>query len=281
METAFPQLFETGEDNCILSQAVAESLAVQVGDKVRLTFTRGEESTPVAFTVVGISGKMSGCPRFKSSAMMGSSRGGVMISHAEYLKYMALPSPAWVEKIFVKVQDDKGTATMDAIQRYIIDTYGDQYGLYVANVISNIEEDSSTFDTIALVFELILNFTIIICLFGLLSATYSTILERRREIAVVRTLGLRGGGVTTMFSLEALVTFLSSSFSGTIVGYVTAYLLSSVMNLFTESPTMMGFPFSTFIRTFMISIAFLLIGLWFLLRKVKKQKIIEIYRETL
>ncbi len=281
MATSFPELFKTGEDNCILSQAVAENLAVQVGDKVRLTFTRGEESTPVAFTVVGIAGKMPGCPRFKSGAMMGSSRGGVMISHAEYLKYMALPSPAWVEKIFVKVQDEGGLAAMNAIQQYIIDTYGSQYGLFVRNVVSDIEAASSTFDTIALVFELLLNFTIIICLFGLLSATYSTILERRREIAVVRTLGLRGRGVTTMFSLEALVTFLSSSFAGTIVGYVTAYLLSSVMNLFTESPTMMGFPLMTFFRTFAISILFLLVGLWFLLRRVRKQKIIEIYRETL
>ncbi len=281
METAFPQLFVENEDNLILSQAVAESLAVSVGDKVRLTFTRGEETTPVAFTVVGIAGQMPGCPRFKSSAMMGSSRGGVMISHAEYLKCMALPSPAWVEKVFVKVQDAGDTDTLNSIRQYIIDTFGTQYGLYVRNVESDIEDASGTFDTVALVFELILNFTIIICLFGLLSATYSTILERRREIAVVRTLGLRGRGVTTMFSLEALVTFLSSSFAGTIVGYVTAYLLSSVMNLFTESPTTMGFPIMTFLRTFAISIMFLLIGLMFLLRKVRKQKIIEIYRETL
>lgn len=281
METSFPQLFVEGEDNLILSQAVAENLAVKVGDKVRLTFNRGEETTPVAFTIVGIAGKMPGCPRFKSSAMMGSSNGGVMISHAEYLKYMSLPSPAWVEKIFVKIQDSKDTEDINAIRQFVIETYGEEYGLYVRNVNSDIEDESSTFNTITVVFELILNFTIIICLFGLLSATYSTILERRREIAVVRTLGLRGFGVSSMFSLEAMVTFLSSSSAGTIVGYVTAYLLSSVMNLFTESPATMGFPLMTFIRTFAISLAFLLIGLAILLRRVKKQKIIEIYRETL
>ncbi len=280
METPFPQLFVEGEDNLILAQAVAENVGVQVGDKVRLTFTRGEETTPVAFTLVEIAGKMPGCPRFKSSAMMGSSRGGVMIFHAEYLNYMALPSPAWVEKIFIKVQDEGG-AVMDSIQKYIINTYGGQYGLSVRNVLNEIESESKTYNTVSFVFELILNITIIICLFGLLSATHSTILERRREIAVVRTLGLRGRGVSSMFSLEAVITFLSSSSAGTIVGYVSAYLLSSVMNIFTESPTTMGFPAATFFRTFAISLVFLLIGLGILLRKTKKQKIIEIYRETL
>jgi ABC-type antimicrobial peptide transport system permease subunit len=205
-----------------------------------------------------------------------------MISHAQYQLQMGLPSPAWVEKIFIKVQNAGNITTLTTtIENYITDTYGTTYGISVGNVESDIAESSTTYEMIALVFELILNFTIIICLFGLLSATYSTILERRREIAVIRTLGLRSGGVTTMFSLEALITFLSSASAGTIVGYFTAYLLSGVMNLFSESPQMMGFPLATFLRTFGISIIFLLAGLWILLRKVRKQKIIEIYRETL
>ncbi len=282
MATSFPELFVTGEQNCILSQAVAATLAVKVGDKIRLTFTRGEESTPVAFTIVGIAGKMPGCSRFKSSAMMGSSQGGVMISHAQYKLYMGLPSPTWVEKIFIKVQDNENiTALTTTIQQNIIETYSTIYGIDVSNVESEIAEASTTYDMIALVFELMLIFTIVICLFGLLSATYSTILERRREIAVIRTLGLRSVGVTTLFSLESLITFLSSASAGTIIGYFTAYLLSGVMNLFTESPQVMGFPLATFLRTFGISIIFLLAGLWILLRKVRKQKIIEIYRETL
>ena len=280
MADAFPKIFDNSSDNCIISEALAGSLSINMGDQVRLTFTRGTDEDVVPFTVVGVAGMMPGFTSFSNSQILGSSSGGVMISQEKYEQYMDLPSPAWVEKIFIKVQDEQ-VANVLQIQQVITDKFASEYGFTVTNVEQAITNQASIYSTVSLIFDLILGATVMICLFGLLASTYSTILERRREVAVLRTLGLRGIGISTLFSLEAMITFLTSALAGSIIGYLTAYLLTGDLNLFTGSPQTLGFPWSTVIGIFSISATFLLVGLAFMLHKIKSQKIIDIYRETL
>ena len=56
------------------------------------------------------------------------------------------------------------------------------------------------FTVISVFFSMTLNATVIICLFGLLSSSYSTIIERKKEIGIVRTLGLKGKEIGNIFS---------------------------------------------------------------------------------
>jgi len=51
--------------------------------------------------------------------------------------------------------------------------------------------------------NIVLFFTIVICRFGLLSAMYSTILERTLEIGIIRALGMKRYQVRRIFLAES------------------------------------------------------------------------------
>ena len=74
---------------------------------------------------------------------------------------------------------------------------------------------------------------------------------------------------------------ISSGTVGVIVGWVTGLLLSMSMNLMSGLPNIPVFPLSDMIVVFSLSIIFTLIGIRLLLRRSRKKKIVDIYRETL
>jgi putative ABC transport system permease protein len=126
-----------------------------------------------------------------------------------------------------------------------------------------------------------LDATIVICLFGLISSSYSTIIERKKEIGIIRTLGLKGKEINRLFTIESLIIMLSSGSVGVIVGWCTGLLLSTSVNLLSDLPNLPVFPLSNMLIVFLVSIIFTLIGMKLLLRKSRKKKIVEIYRETM
>ena len=138
----------------------------------------------------------------------------------------------------------------------------------------------SLFSILDTFFSITLNATLVICLFGLLSSSYSTIIERKKEIGIIRTLGLKGKQINHMFTVESLIIMLSSGTVGVIVGYATGFLLSTSINSLSDLPNLPSFPLSSMITLFAISIIFTLIGMRILLRKSRKKKIVDIYRET-
>ena len=74
---------------------------------------------------------------------------------------------------------------------------------------------------------------------------------------------------------------LSSGTVGTLVGWATGLLLSISLNLTSGLPNTPVFPFSDMIFVFVLSIIFTLIGMKVLLKKSRKKKIVDIYRETM
>ncbi|GAG98884.1 unnamed protein product, partial [marine sediment metagenome] len=57
--------------------------------------------------------------------------------------------------------------------------------------------------------------------------------------------------------------------------------LTTSMNLMSDLPNILTFPLSDMVSIFTISIIFTLIGLKVLLKKSRKKKIVDIYRETM
>jgi len=65
----------------------------------------------------------------------------------------------------------------------------------------------------------------------LLSSSYSTIIERKKEIGIIRTLGLKGKDITKLFTIESLIIMLSSGTVGVIVGWTTGLLLTIIKKI--------------------------------------------------
>ena len=155
------------------------------------------------------------------------------------------------------------------------------YDFEINNLEQSVSGGLSMFSILDTFFSMTLDATIVICLFGLLSSSYSTIIERKKEIGIIRTLGLKGKEINHLFTIESLIIMLSSGTVGIIVGWTTGLLLATSINLLSDLPNTPTFPLSNMIIIFIISIIFVLIGMRFLLRNIRKKKIVQIYRETM
>ncbi len=279
-DEAFDQIFQKQNNfTCIISEGIAVSLSIDLGDKIRMSIQRGDELEIYVFTIVGTASAMAGFSGFGSSSMA-AANGGVLISQETYIEIMDIPRIVYIDRFFIKLSDNSISNSRN-IQEQINDEYEYYYDYYIINLESRVLNQQRLFSTIDAVFTLILSATIIICLFGLISSSYSTILERKKEIGILRTLGLKGKDINNLFIIEALIIMLSSGTVGSIMGWGTGYLLSGVLNLLSDSPVGTAIPLTNLITVFTASIIFVLIGMKFLLRKVRKKKIVDIYRETM
>ena len=277
--SAFTKLDEV-EYTCIISEAIGMSLNLGLNQIVRIVINRGDELEIYPFTVVGLASSMPGFSGIFGGSSFGSQMGGVMISHETYMEIMDIPDPAYVDRFFIKIQDNKMSLS-STIQETIDDYYQNDYDYIIFNLAVMIAGQKALFSMIDTLFSLILMSTIIISIFGLLASSYSTIIERTKEIGIVRTLGLKGREINKLFIIEALIIMFSSGTVGVLVGYATGWLLSSNMGLLTDVPSFSVFPWLNVLMIFSISAISIYLGMRFLLRKVRKKKIVEIYRETM
>jgi ABC-type antimicrobial peptide transport system permease subunit len=277
-EEAFARVFNESETNIIISTALSNSLDLKVGDVSRLTFNRGDESVIVIATIVGVASNMPGLNRFKANSFE-ASQGGVIIANFHYLKYFNIPAGdnAYVDRIYVKVMDHHQAAV---VAQNIQKEFGEEYDIYIRDTNRMIEGSAESFVIIKYVLTLILIGTVVIGLFGLISSSYSSILERRREIAIVRTLGLYPTEVNKMFQIENMILLFSSGGSGGVIGFLLAYMLSQNMVLFTETPSSFAIPWDIVGVIIVVSLLILTLGLRGILKNLKKQNLIEIYRAT-
>jgi len=302
-EYAFDAVFDEDEINVIISTHVASDLSVHLGEKVRLTFYRGTDEEIFVANIVGVAKNMPGMPQFKEGGLLAggqledggagsalgfgdqsdsarSANGGVIISAYHYVKCMNIPEDAYIDKIFIKTRPEYDPIEVGQELR---DTIGDR-GLRVRIAQIYVDDAETAWVGVKWAFTGILIGTVIIALFGLISSSYSSILERKREIGVLRTLGLYGTGkvsVEQMFWLENVILLLSSSTAGGLIGFAMAFGLSENMTMFMNSPRIIEIPWDTVAVIYGFSIIFLRVGMRWLFRKVRKQNLIEIFRETL
>ena len=278
-DEAFEKVFEFNTTNVIISAALSNAMDLHLGDSARLTFTRGTEEEAVVATIVGVAKNMPGLNRFKEQAFQ-VQNGGVICSAENYIRYFNIPGDnnAFIDRIFVKVRE--GYDPKD-VENSIYDLLGDDSNFMIRNTASSVEGADEDFVVIKYIFLLILIGTVLIGLFGLISSAYSSIIERRREIAILRTLGLYPDEVNKMFLIETTILFLSSGTSGGLIGYLMAFILSETMTIFTETPRIIAVPWDIVGIIYGVSLLFLYFGMKKLMKRVKSQNLIEIYRETL
>ncbi|MFX1287295.1 MAG: ABC transporter permease, partial [Promethearchaeota archaeon] len=279
--SSFSHLFEDQEiPECIISEAISLSLDMYLGDMIQMEINRGDESEIYKFKIAGVAAAMPGFMGKFARSAASANMGGVMISQDIYMSIMDIPPIPYLDKIFVQLNLNSQSASNEILEQVKDENEGN-YDFDIISLSAEINQQQLFFTIINIFFTITLDATIIICLFGLLSSSYSTIIERKKEIGIIRTLGLKGKEIGRMFTIESLIIMLSSGTVGVLVGWTTSLLLSVSMNLTSGLPNVPVFPFSDMIFVFTLSIVFTLIGMKVLLKKSRKKKIVDIYRETM
>ncbi len=193
---------------------------------------------------------------------------------------MDIPPIPYLDRIFIKLREDR-LSVSHLIEDMIDEYYQTEYNYDITDLARSIAQQESAFFVLDTLFTLIALTTVFICIFGLLSSSYSTIIERKKEIGIIRTLGLKGKEINRLFILESLIIMISSGTIGIVVGWLTSWLVTSqLMGTMAGMPTVMYVPWTNITLIYTLSVIMIFFGMKILLRKARKQKIVEIYRET-
>ncbi|MBY8990002.1 MAG: FtsX-like permease family protein [Candidatus Lokiarchaeota archaeon] len=282
---SFNQLFSRN-DTCIIAKSIASVVGIsEVGQKIRITFydpANPENSgLPYNLTVVGISGGIPGFFNFRSNENSAEG-GGVMVSLDNYMRLMKVENPGEpnmiVDKVFINLLD-KTEESIEETKEDIRLMYQDK-DITIDDAVSKINFMEEMTERQSFLMELILSFTIMISIFGLVSNMYAIMLERKFEIGILRSMGMKTRNVRNMFLVESLIILLSSGILGTVIGTYVGYLLETNMALMTEMPVIFKIPIDTLLRVFIISISVGILGIYLILIKLSRQSIMDIFRQT-
>ncbi len=282
---SFSQLYEYN-NTCIIANSLASVLGINdVGEYIRLTFYNPKVDNDLGnvtlFRVVGISGGMPGFTNFRSSQAMAEG-GGIMVSTENYMRLMDVKDPGGssmiIDKVFINLVDDSLEIieeTKEEIEKLAKDTE-----FVLDDAITKVNFMQSMLDRQSTLMEVILWFAIVIAIFGLISTMYAIMLERKFEIGILRSMGMKAKDVRKLFLVESIIIMLSSGTMGTIIGTYCAYLMETNLGLFTEMPIVFSIPVDVLIRVFSISIIVGILGMYLILIKLSRQSVMDIFRQT-
>ncbi len=119
-----------------------------------------------------------------------------------------------VRAIDVKMSD---VFNINPIRETLIKKYGDRYQIFTWQ-----ESNQNLFNALSIekaVMYLIMSFILLVAIFNVTSAQLILIIERKKEIGVLKTIGMKPWHICQIFLLQGLAVTLSGSIIGATLGY--------------------------------------------------------------
>ncbi|MHC4600461.1 MAG: FtsX-like permease family protein, partial [Planctomycetota bacterium] len=286
-ESAFRSLKgDPGEESpgqVILSRSVASALSVDVGSLVKLRSKVGPHKAYRTARVTAVMDKLPGFPLFYTSRVR--ARGsGVLVSLEMFDALMGTkagsgepggegeslsppwrgeegeerPEIQWRPIYFVRVKEGVSEVGKKFRQKF----GWARMGTMIKDTEEDVKNAERLFYSTQVLFTGILALSVAIALFGLLASMYTAVLERKREVVILKALGMRKRDLFWMFAGETTTLLLTSGILGAITGFILAYMLVSQQAAISELPTPFTVPWIPVIGMIFISIAMGLFGAW-------------------
>jgi len=287
------------EKSCIISKVLADNLGIyELPGEIKLsTYDQALEGNSLdqnynnidqvmnisILKVVGVSTGLPGMNFFKSSEMSLFMAPGVLVNMKDYSEIMNWGEPSEpdtvIDKILINLIDNSFQNVAE-MKIYLGNYFEDDYSFIIDDAVSKITMIQDMNQTSSIVMEVILFFSVLVSLFGLLTSMYSTLLERMFEIGILRAMGLKPIDVRYLLMAESFTVMMSSGTLGAIVGWFIAYLLQINVSALTEIPIVSAINVGTLLSTYLISIGISVIGMIIITRRVEKMSIIDVLRST-
>jgi putative ABC transport system permease protein len=109
-------------------------------------------------------------------------------------------------------------------------TFGPKYGAFVVTNAEIRKEVMTIFDQTFLITYALLGVAIVVAVLGIVNTLAALILERTRELALLRVTGLSARELRTMLVLESALLGAASTAAGLVMGYALSWILINVIN---------------------------------------------------
>ena len=196
------------QDGVFVSESFAIKFNKNVGDMVRLPIANGTRDFPVT-----------GIYRDYSN-----DRGVVVMNRALYVRSFHDDAINTVV-VFLKPGVDREQA-----RRQLEAMFGAKYHAFAFSNASIRGEVMTIFDQTFVITYGLLGVAIIVAVLGIINTLAALILERTRELALLRVTGMSRRQLTTMLVLESSMIGVASTITGLVMGYVLSFILIYVIN---------------------------------------------------
>lgn len=195
-------------DGVLVSESFSIKFSIGVGDTIELPTAAGVER----FRVTGVYRDYS------------NDRGVIVMNRALYAKKFADDTINTVA-IFLKEGVDPEAARVE-IERRV----GRRFRAFAFTNATIKREVMRIFDQTFLITYALLVVSILVAVLGIVNTLSALIMERRREIALLRVVGTSRSEVRLMIVLESAIVAIASTALGVLTGWLLSYILIFVIN---------------------------------------------------
>lgn len=236
----------------ILSLAIARHLDVRVGDWVELSFRLGSYRKEGRFRVAGICSALPGFQNFRGR--VASAVGAGLLLPLSAFREMTASAPAEAFHSVYWIQSEPGSAAQKRVAERLREQFDVRYRFGVQSTAEQQEQARVLYWATQVFFGLLLAVAIVIAVFSLIASMASAVLERRREIGVLKALGMRRSLLFRLFLAEGVVLTLSAGVAGGGIGFLLAWLFVFQASLLMEFAAVFTLPYLTLAATLVISV---------------------------
>ncbi|MEU8796268.1 FtsX-like permease family protein [Spirillospora sp. NPDC048819] len=190
----------------MVDETIAEQPGYGIGRTIRVETPHG--TVPVKITAV---------------YGLGAQLAGVIVPEADFTRYFGAVDPS---ALHIKTHDDVPAA---AARRAVEDAAQPYPAAKVTSAAEFKEAMTESIDMILMIFAGLLGLAIVIALFGIANTLTLSVVERTRESALLRALGLTKRQLRRMLSVEALVMAVIGAFTGVVLGVAFGWAATNAM----------------------------------------------------
>jgi putative ABC transport system permease protein len=185
-----------GSGEFIVDKKTAEDRKLKLGDTISVTFSKGQQKT---LKLVGITGPTN----------IGS---GIVIDYDDAQEGFAFPQP-W--QAFIALKDGaSATATRDQVNSILKDN--PEVAAYTKD--EYIKNSQQQFTVALVVVQVLLLIALAISVLGVINTLLLSVIERTRELGMLRAVGLRRRQTWLMVTAESIVITVFGTLLGLVVG---------------------------------------------------------------
>jgi lipoprotein-releasing system permease protein len=206
-----------GDKEIVLGYRLAQRLGAYVGDDITVYTAKPKHSPLGPRGASGLSVTVSGISEAKMSDI------DMVYAYVNLDTAAKLTGQSGVDSIHCKLKDpylaDKVKIVIE--ESASLPYYGETWYESQADFFGALEQEK-------VAMFIILAFIILVAAFNITSTLIMIVLEKQRDIGILRTLGVSSGSGMGLFILEGLLIGLSGTFVGVILGTLFAYYINPI-----------------------------------------------------
>ncbi|HEY2091486.1 MAG TPA: FtsX-like permease family protein [Thermoanaerobaculia bacterium] len=191
---------------------VSESFSLKFGKGVGDALTLPTAHGPRTYTICGIYRDYS------------NDRGVVVMNRPDYI---AAYDDDRINTVILYL---KPNVDRDAARRRLEALFGAKYGAFTVTNAAIRREVMNIFDQTFLITYALLGVAIVVAVLGIINTLSALILERTRELALLRVAGMSLRELRTMLLLESALLGIAATLTGVVMGYALSWILINVIN---------------------------------------------------